>query len=313
MIMNASILGTQPRSVIRRTLLMLAAASAIGSLASCERALTVAPTNAVISLTAQSYALANNSSLVITAILVDSTGAAVPDGTIVTFRSTLGAMEPTTAYTSNGRAVATLLAGTLSGTASITAASGSVQAAPLLVQIGMVPGRIVMSSTPTSTSTSEIAAIVTDASGQAVVGASVTFTAASGTLSNLVVLTDAYGQARTTLFSSVDALVTAQVGGLTANITARVGGSNTLAVNVKVDPTAPVRLQNVTFTATVLTIGGAAALVERYEWDFGDLVMTTTGNTTSRIFETTGRFGVTLRVYGVNGATGQTRVEFYVN
>ncbi len=311
--MNPSKPRNRGPSVILRTLLLLALTGSLVSPTACERALMVAPSNALMSLSAESFTLANNSSTTITAILTDSAGSAVADGTLVLFRSTLGSMDPTTSNTSNGRAFAKLVAGNLSGTASITASSGSVQAAALQVQIGMVPARILLSSTPSSTNASDVTATVYDSSGAPIMGASVAFTAASGTLSSPVALTDANGQARTTLFSPVDALVTAQAGGLTANVTARVGGSTTLAVNVRIDPSAPARLQSISFTATVQTIGGAAALVERYEWDFGDLVMTTTGNTTSRFWETSGRYGVTLRVFGAGGATGQTHLEFYVN
>jgi hypothetical protein len=312
-IMNASTLDTRFASLVRRSLLLVAAAGAVGSIAACERALLVAPSNSVISLTADSFALSNNSSTTVTAILVDSTGKAVADGTMVSFRSSLGTIEPTTSYTGNGRAVVKLVTGNLSGIATITASSGAVQSASLQVQVGMVPGRILMSSAPTSTNTSEITATVYDTSGGVIVGASVTFTSATGTIGSPVVLTDGYGQAKTTLISSVDALVTAQVGSLSATVTARVGGSTTLAVNLAIEPAAPKRFQNVLFTATVLTVGGGAALVERYEWDYGDVVVTTTGNTTSRIWETSGKYGVTLRVFGPNGATGQTRLEFYVD
>jgi hypothetical protein len=311
--MNASRFGTRPALLLRRSLLGLAAAGAICAQASCERALTLAPSNAVISLMADSYTLAYNSSTTITAVVVDSAGKAVADGTLVSFRSSLGTVEPTTAYTGNGRASVRLTTGALSGTASVSASSGSIQASPLQLQVGMLPGRIAMTSTPTSLNASEVTATLFDTAGQVLSGASVLFTAAAGVLSSPMVLTDGYGQARTTLFSSVDALVTAQSGGLSATLTARVGGSSTLSVNIQIDPTAPKRFQNVTFTATVLTIGGGPALVERYEWDFGDLVMTTTGNSTARNWDTSGRYGVTLKVLGVNGAVGQTRYEFYVD
>ena len=60
--------------------------------------------------------------------------------------------------------------------------------------------------------------------------------------------------------------------------------------------------------------GGAPVFVERYEWDFGDgQVFVTTGNTVSKAYDVEGKYGLTVRVYGVGGAVGLSRIEFFVD
>jgi hypothetical protein len=62
----------------------------------------------------------------VTAHVLDNAGSIVGDGVAVNFTTDNGTMNPAVAYTSNGYAYSTFIAPTSSGTATITATSGSV-------------------------------------------------------------------------------------------------------------------------------------------------------------------------------------------
>ncbi len=290
-------------------LLALAAMSAAG----CEQALQVAPSSSVLVLSAPTSAVPLNGAVAITATLTESNGRPVADGTLVTFTATLGQISPNEARVSNGRASTTLVAGTTSGTATVSASSGSTASNALAIRIGSVPERIVMSATTAGT-LATIVAQVFDSSGRAVAGVPVAFTTTAGTLTTSVVTTDAFGQAATSLFGTFDAVVTASYSGLTSSVAIRFGLTGNLAVNLTLNPTNPVRRANVTFTATAVAPGNQPVFVQRYEWEFSDgVVITTTGNTTARAFNNEGIYGCTVRVYTLDGAVGVSRVEFYVD
>ncbi len=293
---------------------MLAALAAVAlATAACERALQVAPTSSLLSLMATSTSVPLNGAIEITATLT-ANGGAVKDGTLVTFSSNLGTLEPVEAYTANGRASVRLRAGTISGTAQITASSGGTQSDPLQIRVGSVPARVTLTASQATPGSVTVVATVFDTEGAAVVGVPVAFTTTSGTLATSAMTTDGLGQAANTLFGTADAVVTATVAGLQSSIAVRFGAGGTLTVNIAMNPTTPKRRQTIVFTANVSAAGGASVFVERYEWDFGDgQVFVTTGNTVSKAYEQEGRYGLTVRVYGVGGSVGLSRIEFYVD
>lgn len=299
-------------AMLRRGGLLAAVAAVAIASAGCERALQVAPSGANVSIIASSTSVPLNGTVEVTATLTDN-GGAVRDGTLVTFSSTLGTFEPLEATTANGRASVRFRAGTVSGTAQIVASSGAMKSSPLDIRVGTVPTQIVMSATQASPGSMTVVATVFGSDGAPVVGAAVSFTTTAGTLASSAATTNSGGQAANTLFGTGDAVVTASVGGIQTSIVVRFGSSGTFSVNIGVNPITPQRRQTVVFTATVSGFGGAAVLVERYEWDFGNgEVFVTTGNTVSKAWETQGQFGVTVRVYAAGGAVGISRVEFYV-
>ncbi|MCX6553344.1 MAG: hypothetical protein NTY02_20450 [Acidobacteria bacterium] len=294
-------------------LVALLALAALG-VAGCEQALQMAPSNSTISLSASSTAVPLNGSLTITVTVTDGTGKAVNDGTLVNFSTTLGTLDPTSAQVVNGRATVHLLAGSVSGLATITATSGGVSAGALSVRIGPVPTRIVLAASATGGGAVSILATVFDSAGIAMAGVPVNFTTSAGTLASTVAYADALGQAFTTLYTTTDAIVTAESSGVRTTIAVRPGGTGTLTINIGMNPAAPVRNQNITFTATVTVPGTSAPLIDHYEWDWGGgYVIVTTGNVVTRAFEVEGRYGVTVKVYGFDGSVGVSRIEFYVD
>ena len=280
----------------------------------CEQALQTAPTSSVLTLTSPANAVDLNNSMSITATVTSSNGRAVDDGTLVTFTTTLGRVEPNEARVANGRATVQLIAGSVAGVASISASSGAVAASPLPIRVGPVPARIMLAHSSGALGATNIVATVFDAQGIAVPLIPVTFTASVGTLASSSVYTDQLGQAFTTLYSVAESVVTADSLGVTSTIAVRPGASGTIGVNVTMAPAAPKRNQTVVFTASVAAAGGVSIPIERYEWDWGGgYVVVTTGNTTSRTFSTEGTYAVTVRVVSADGSAGTSRVEFYVD
>ena len=313
MTMKRRTLASLTRFGVRLVVGSLFAATAFGAVG-CEQAMQVAPTSSVLTLTSAATGVDVNGSLAITATVTSSAGKAVSDGTIVTFASTLGTMAPIEARTSNGRAVVQLLAGALSGTASVTATSGSITSSALSVRVGQVPSRIALTATLGSLGSSTIHATVYDSRGLALAGVPVTFTTTAGSLASSTVYTDATGLASTSFFCQTDATVTAASLGVQSTIIVRPGGFGALAVNIGVSPAAPARRQTVTFTATATATCATGSCIARYEWEWSDgYALTTTGNVTTRTFEVFGNYAVIVRAIGLDGSIGTSRAEFFVN
>src|ERR1700722_13858440 len=98
--------------------------------ASCEKGPPLAPTGSTITLTASATALPLGGTTTLTAQILQNSGNPPHDGTLVSFTTTLGTIQPSQVQTDiNGRATATFNAGTSSGTAMITASSGGATAA----------------------------------------------------------------------------------------------------------------------------------------------------------------------------------------
>ncbi|MFQ6058946.1 MAG: invasin domain 3-containing protein, partial [Anaerolineae bacterium] len=128
------------------------------------------------------------STAVITATVRDEWGNLVADGTSVAFTTTLGTITPTLGTTSQGVATTTLTAGTVAGTALVTATADSRLG---FTQVTLLPGPpsiLTLAAYPTSLladglSTATITATVRDEWGNLVAdGTSVAFTTTLGTI-----------------------------------------------------------------------------------------------------------------------------------
>jgi hypothetical protein len=305
--------GSPSRFGLRLAAGVLLAAAAVFA-GACEQAVQMAPSSSVLTLTSAGSGVELNGAMAITATLTDTSGKAVTDGTVVTFATTVGRIDPIEARVSNGRASVQLVAGTLSGTASVSASSGSVKSNTLEIRVGTVPTRVALTATIGSLGSSTIVATVFDASGVAVAGVPVLFTTTAGSLGSATVYTDGAGQASTPFYCQTEAIVTASTQGVQSNIIVRPGGFGALSVNIGISPAAPVRRQTVTFTATTTATCGTGSCIARYEWEWSDgYVLTTTGNTTARTFEVFGNYAVICRAIGIDGSVGTSRTEFFVN
>jgi len=209
--------------------------------AACDKVPLTAPAGTVITLVASTNVLPINGSTDLIAVLIEngttgtgtpggaatpSAGTPVHNGTLVTFTTSLGRIEPAEARTSNGRVTVKLVADGRSGTATITAFSGSASKA-LDVKIGAAAAERVAvtasaATVPANGGTVTISARVEDLSGNPLSGVPVTFTTTGGTLSAASSLTNDSGVAATSLSTTTESQVTASAGGKTGSITIKV-------------------------------------------------------------------------------------------
>ena len=105
-------------------------------LSGCDSLPLLAPTGSTVRLVAGQAVIPLDGESLITASVTEEAGTPVQNGTEITFSTTLGTLDTQQARTTDGRASVRLLAGTVAGTAMVTAFSGSATAEPLSIQIG---------------------------------------------------------------------------------------------------------------------------------------------------------------------------------
>jgi adhesin/invasin len=272
-----------------------------------------APNESTITLYASGTTVGLNSSIEIFATVIESAGTPVQNGTVVTFTTTLGTIEPTEARTNNGKATVRLLAGTKSGTADVRAFSGGVSSGDALqITVGAAAAAKVEllanpSALPAAGGVAQLTAVVSDAAGNRLSGLPVTFTTTAGVLTANSATSDGNGEARSALSTTVPAKVTASVaGGAGASATA------SLDIPVRVGPTVAIAVPATslvpsvpaTFTVTV-TAGGA--VVRSATVDFGDgasqPVSNSGASSVTHTYSRSGSFAVTASATDAAGET----------
>jgi Bacterial Ig-like domain (group 1)/PKD domain len=248
------------------------------------------------------------------------TGTPVHNGTVISFTTTVGRIEPNEAPTRNGQVSVRLLSAGQSGVATITAFSGGARSNQVTVNIGAAAvGRIDVVANPAAVppggGSSQLAARVFDSNGNPLAGVPVSFSimTGSGSFSPATPTSDSNGVAQTTFTTNVESVVVATAGGggggtapPTANVTIRVNAAFTLVIAPPT--TAPVENQPATFTVTPGGgAGGAAPIVNNVVVSFGDgsvqPVGTISGTTTiSHVYTSSGTFQVTANGTDINGA-----------
>lgn len=151
-------------------------------------------------------------------------GTPVHNGTLVTFTTTIGRIEPTEARTTNGQVRVRFFGNGQSGQATITAFSGGASGTFENLMVGSAAAeRVLISASPQTLGpaggTTTITARVEDTSGSPLVGIPVTFSTSAGQLTATSASTDDGGVARTTLNTTRETTVTANVAGKTAELT----------------------------------------------------------------------------------------------
>ena len=109
------------RSLLLRLLVLAIVLTAPIGL-SCRKVPLLAPTESTLTLLVSSSV--DDGLADITAVVIESGGTPVHDGTLVVFSTTLGRLDPVEAETTRGRATVRLFDDGRSGTATITAFSG---------------------------------------------------------------------------------------------------------------------------------------------------------------------------------------------
>ena len=238
----------------------------------------------------------------ITAIGTKATGAPIWDGVEVYFSSDIGTLDPAKATFQDGRAVTYLRAPSKTGTANISATSGTVAITGIQIQIGATAGSLLLSASrttlPVGGGSVTLRAMVLDDNENPMAGTPVIFTTTAGVLKSQghEIKTDSDGIAKDVLTTDEDATVTARSGSV----------SDTVDITVKTDPEnePPVPLfsyspQDPQVKTTIYFNGGLSSdpdgWIVKYEWDFGD-GKTALGERPSHSYSEPGTYNVVLCV-----------------
>ena len=285
--------------------------------AACDSVPLLAPTQSTIVVSTNRVILPIDGEATISATLVEQSGTPVHNGTLVTFTTTLGVLDPIEGRTNGGTATTRLRSGGQSGTAEVGAISGSAVAEPVMIQIGAAAAAAVfLNATPGTVpaigGSVNLVAIVTDASGNSLPGVPVSFTASAGSLSATNDITDGNGAAQSTLTTSRQTEVTANAGGQTATATVEVDAAPTATLSVT--STTPTSGQPTIFSVTV---NAGSNPVTAVTLDFGDgqsqSLGAATGSTSpSHIYDSPGTYVATLTVVDSEGQSITTSTSVVV-
>jgi hypothetical protein len=269
------------------------ALSCVFAAAACDKVPLLAPSGTVINLIVSGAAGESgttsaglNSTVDITAVLIENgttsgtgtgtgatpsnpaAGTPVQNGTVVSFTTSLGTIEPAEAKTSNGKVTVTLKTNGESGTATITAYSGGARSTAT-VKIGATNAKTVSvtaspQNLPSNGGATTISARVDDVNGNGLAGVPVTFTTTSGSLNSSTATTNSGGIATTTLTTKAAADVTATVAGISGKTTVGVSTRATISV------TGPSNAVSVSSPATFTITTGTTVAVTNVSINYGD-------------------------------------------
>lgn len=314
-----------------RLMLCAAAAVAVVSVMSaCDRVPLLAPTGTVITIFPAGTSVPSNGEVEIVATVIENgvastpgtggdtgngttttstagSGTPVQNGTLVSFTTTIGRIEPSEARTNNGQVRVRFIAGGQSGAATITAFSGGASGKLENLLVGTAAAdHVILTASPQtlgpSGGSSEIAARVEDVSGLPIVAVPVTFTSTTGTLSAGSAVTDQNGVAKVTLSTTRQAEVTANVAGKTATVT--VGLNPRTGVSITAPTTSVSAGQPATFTVNV----NAEANIRDVSINWGDGTSQSLGAlsgtaTVSHTYLDSGTFNVRATATDASGFT----------
>jgi adhesin/invasin len=300
---------------------VLLAFLAFATLASCDKVPLTAPTDSTVLLVVSTTVVPVNGTADVIASVIEKAGTAVQNGTIVTFTSSFGTVEPRDARTdASGKAYAKFIGSSQSGVAKIGAFSGAAKATEVEIKVGGAAAEnIAVRAEPATVSalggTVQIVAVVTDASGNPLPGAPVVFSADNGSLQNNTVTTDQAGQAQTALTTNRETVVRGTVAAKTANVTVRLVTPPTATITA----TPPNGVVGVPISFLV-TPGAAAGgtILTNVVVDFGDgspqlsLGAITGATGFTHAYNNEGGFTITAILTDANGQRGSTSVAVVV-
>ena len=217
------------------------------SVAACKAVPLTAPNAATMTIVANPRSIAAvGGASTITATLFKAErdgGGTVADGTQIFFTSDLGVIEERVA-TTNGIARATLQSNGRAGTATITAASGTVTTESITVEVGAGLNILLTANPPTVSPpdfTTELVATVFDADNNRMADVPLIFTTTDGALASqgTILRTNSNGQAsdRLTLLNEPSATVTVFAGQVASNPVTVSRGTEPDPVVTSISPT----------------------------------------------------------------------------
>ena len=285
--------------------------------AACDRMPLTAPTESTITLFATATSVPATGSTDIVATVIEDSGTPVQNGTVVSFTTTLGRIEPAEARTQNGKVTVKLTGDGRSGVATITAFSGGATSETLELPIGSAAAETVNvraepALLPPGGGSTQIVALVRDDAGNPLSGASVAFSTTAGTLSTSLVPTDANGEARTTLTTARETTVTARVGAADGDVTVQVDVAP--SVTIAVTPATPFVDQAVNFLITV-TPGSLPITQARIDFGDGDsqqLGALSGATSVAHLYDRADTYTVTLTLTDAGGNVSTQRTAVVV-
>ena len=294
--------------------------------AACDKVPLLAPTGSVITLLPVTSSVSLNSETTIIATVIENGQASAPsgsgintgsragagtpvqNGTLITFTTTIGRVEPSEARTHNGQVSVRLITGGGSGTARVTAYSGGASSFTDL-RIGTAAVKTVsVTTTPQSLGaaggTAQVVATVTDEGGNTVGGVPVTFATDVGSVSPSSVTTDANGVATATLTTTGTSKVTATAGTVTSTAATVSVAARSLS-GFAANPTTANAGVPITFTVTPTT----GANISNVVVDFGDgtsqpLGPISTPTPIPHAYSSPGTYTATARAVSATGDAG---------
>lgn len=294
--------------------------------AACDRGPLTAPGSSTITVSAGAETLALGGSTQISAVVTESGGSPVQNGTSVRFTTTLGTLQPTEALTVSGIAVTTLSAGDVSGIAQVRAASGNAGSSGTtnLVEIRIgaeAAATLSLSSSsttlPSNGGTVTLTAVVADLVGNRLRGLRVTFATTAGTLSSASPTTDDNGEVTTQLTTTRTATVTARAGAGDAaragSVTVTVATANTISLSLNAASVTAGQPVTLTVTPTVGT-GNSAPRVS-VAWGDGstdDLGVVASARNAVHVYNSAGTFSIVATATG-DGETTTATIPVVVN
>ena len=301
----------------------------------------LAPSGSSITLIASATALPVNGSTDIIAQVIEAVGDSPAARHVRLFFDDVGIDSAEQVETDvSGRAIARFLAGTGSGSATITAISGGASvsatgALKILVGTAAV-GRVIVSANPTLVpalgGVTTISAVIIDINGNPLGAAPVSFSTTAGTLADAVVNSDQSGLAQTTLRTSTAATVTASVGAqappstgggtgggggtttppatgsaagqASGTVTVGIASSPTLVITPPTAPPSSGLPANFTFAVTAAATNGSAIRSVVVNWGDGqtqDLGAITGSSIVSHVYRSSGSYSITATVTDSSG------------
>jgi chitodextrinase len=289
----------------------LGAAALTLTVIACGQVDFTAPAGSILQIFVKpEWVPANGGTATVTVLGFRSTGAPLPDGTLITFTTTLGRIEPPSAKTKDGRVEVLFISDERSGIAKIQAFSGPEARAEAEITVGTavvanLELRAVPSFIPAGGGTVRLIARATASDGNPVPNVPVVFQASAGTLASggRPVLTNADGEAEDSLFTRQKTEVRASIGTKTATLTLPYACEQRPTPRLNFSPQTPVVGQSVFFNANG-SFDPTGPIV-RYEWNFGD-GGSASGPEVSHVYGQVGVFNVTLTVYNDRGCDNST-------
>ena len=312
---------------------LLTILAALSLAAACDKVPLLAPPGTVITVFSSSSTVAADGEIEIVATVIENgttadaaadharrqttptstvgAGTPVQNGTLVSFTTTIGRIEPREARTNNGEVRVRFFAGGQSGTATITAYSGGASGRIENLLVGSAAAeRVTLSAQNLGPNggTTTVSARVESAAGTGLAGVPVTFSTTAGSLNPTGATTDASGIATTALTSTTQAVVTAAAGSKTGTVTVALGAR--LIASVTASPQATTVGAPVTFTVTA----GANANIANATIFFGDgasrpLGSFGTSTTVSYAYNAPGNYPVTVRATDATGSVQEANTS----